>query len=350
MKSIKNFDVTDKRVLVRCDFNVPLDEKGNIADDFRIRQTLPTIKLLIDRSAKVILMSHLDPDSTGVADKKYNLNKVAERLSDLLNIPIEKETDCIGPEAESVANSLKPGQALMLENLRFYKEETDGSKEFAQKLSFLGDIYVNDAFSACHRKHSSITGVPEFLPHAAGLLLEKEIEVLDKILGKALPAGRQAMVAIVGGTKVETKSKLIDKISEVADFVLISGLLKKEVLEKKIKFKHAEKIIGPEDSLDALDINEQAIKMFSEKILQAKTVLWSGPFGKFEEEKHAKGTLAIANAIIKSGAFSVAGGGETVEFLEKHGMIDKFSHVSTGGGAMMSYLSGEKLPGIAALE
>ncbi|OGZ78694.1 MAG: hypothetical protein A2528_03465 [Candidatus Staskawiczbacteria bacterium RIFOXYD2_FULL_37_9] len=361
MKTLKDFSVADKRVLVRCDFNVPLDEKGNILDDFRIQKTLPTIKYLIEHKAKIILMSHLDPKSTGVADKKYNLNNVAQRLGDLLNMTIEKEDDCTGPDAESESNKLETGKILLLENLRFHKEETlqpgsgqaENDLDFAKKLSYLGDIYVNEAFSVCHRSNASVSLVPQFLPSCAGLLLEKEIEVLEKILGKSLPAGRQAekpMVAIIGGKKVETKSKFIDKISEVADFVLISGLLAKEVVEKNIKFKYPEKIISPAGQLDSLDINEESVKLFQAKIATAKTILWNGPFGKFEDEKYAKGTLAIAEAIIKSNAFSVVGGGETVEFLQKQSMMDKFSHVSTGGGAMLAYLSGEELPGIEVLK
>ena len=220
---------------------------------------------------------------------------------------------------------------MLLENLRFHKEETDNNLDFAKKLSYLGDIYVNDAFGVCHRDNASITGVPQFLPHCAGLLLEKEIESLDKVMKNP----EKPMVAIVGGKKVETKSKFINNISKVADFVIVSGLIAKEVEEKNIKFKFPEKIIAPAGQLDGLDINEESIKIFQEKILQAKTVLWNGPFGKFEDKKYAKGTLAIANAIIESGAFSVVGGGETVEFLNKQGMIDKFSHVSTGGGAML---------------
>lgn len=345
MKTLNEFSFIDKRALVRCDFNVPVDEKGNILDDFRIKKAIPTIKYLIETRAKIILMSHLDPESTNVADKKYNLNKVAERLAEYLNITIEKEDDCIGPEVENVVNGLSAGKVLLLENLRFYKEETEGNSDFAKKLSFLGDIYVNECFGADHRNHASITGVPQFLPHCAGLLLQKEIEVLDKIMKDP----EEPMVAVVGGKKVETKVKFIDKISEKADFVIISGLLKKEVADKKIKFLHPEKIIGPVDSLDALDINEETIKIFTEKIKQAKTVLWNGPFGKFEDKEHTKGTMAIANAIIESRAYSVVGGGETVEFLSQQGILEKFSHISTGGGAMLSYLAGEKLPGLEAL-
>ncbi|MFH1968450.1 MAG: phosphoglycerate kinase [bacterium] len=345
MKALKDLSVTDKRILVRCDFNVPVDEKGNITDDFRIKKTLPTIKYLVENRAKIILMSHLDPESTGVVAKKYTLDKVAEKLSDYLGFSIAKESDCVGPEVEGVANKLEPGQVLLLENLRFYKEETENDAEFAKKLSYLGDIYVNDAFSVCHRRHASIVGVPELLSSCAGLLLSAEIETLDKIMKNP----DKPMVAIVGGTKVETKSKFIDKISEKADIIIASGLIKKQILEKNIQFKYPEKIIGPVGELTALDINEESVKMFKEKIATAKTILWNGPFGKFEEEKYGKGTLAIANAIIESKAFSVVGGGETIEFLENQDIISKFSHVSTGGGAMMAYLAGEKLPGIEAL-
>jgi phosphoglycerate kinase len=209
----------------------------------------------------------------------------------------------------------------------------------------LGDIYVNDAFAVCHRNQASVTGVPQLLPSCAGLLLEKEIENLDKVMLNP----EKPMVAIIGGTKVETKSKFINNISKVADFVIISGLLAKEVADKNIKFNYAEKIVTHVGQLDAMDINEESIKIFHDKIMQAKTVLWNGPFGKFEEKKYAKGSLAIAEAIIESRAFSVVGGGETVEFLEKQGIIEGFNHVSTGGGAMLSYLSGEKFPGIEAL-
>lgn len=345
MKTLSDFNVNNKRVLVRCDFNVPLDEKGNILDDFRIKQTLPTIKYLIDNKAKIILMSHLgEPDGKVVPELR--LDKIAEKLAEYLKFSVEKEDDCIGLDVENESNKLEPGRVLLLENLRFHKEETDNNPDFAKNLSYLGDIYVNDAFGVCHRDQASVTGVPKFLPSCAGLLLEKEIESLDKVIKNP----KKPMAAIVGGTKVETKSKFIDNISKVADFVIISGLIAKEVKEKNIKFKFPEKIISPNGQLDALDINAESIKVFQEKILQAKTILWNGPFGKFEDENYVAGTLAIANAIIESKAFSVVGGGETVEFLNKQGMIDKFSHVSTGGGAMLSYLAGDKLPGLKALK
>lgn len=344
MKNLKDFSVTGKKVLVRCDFNVPLDKKGNVLDDFKIKQTLPTIKYLIEERAKIILMSHLgEPDGKILPELK--LDKVAEKLSEYLGFSVEKADDCIGPEIESVTNALEDGEILLLENLRFHKEETEPDLEFAKKLSFLGEIYVNDAFGVCHRNNASVALVPQFLDNCAGFLLEKEIESLNKVIKDP----EKPMVAIIGGKKVETKSKFIDNMSQVADFVLISGLIAKEVEEQKVKFKFPEKILVPSGKLDSLDINEETIKMFQEKIMQAKTVLWNGPFGKFEEEKYAKGTLAIAKAIIDSGAFSIAGGGETVEFLNKQGMIDKFSWVSTGGGAMLSYLAGDEMPGIKAL-
>jgi len=344
-KTLKDFTVSSKRILARCDFDVPIDEKGNILDDFRIKQSLPTIKYLIERRAKIILMGHMGrPDGKVVPELK--LDKVAEKLSGYLNIPVAKADDCIGPEIEGVANSLEDGGILLLENLRFHEEETSADLEFAKKLSYLGDIYVNNAFGVCHRNNASITGIPQFLPNCMGLLLEEEITTLGRIMkSPELP-----MIAVVGGKKVETKAKFIDNISEVADFVIVSGLIAKEITEKNIKFRHPEKIIVPTGDLAALDINEESIKIFCEKISLAKTVLWNGPFGKFEEKKYATGTLSIAKAILESGAFSVVGGGETVEFINKQGMIDKFSHVSTGGGAMLAYLSNEELPGLSALE
>ncbi len=371
MKSIKDFSVIGKRVLVRCDFNVPLDEKGNISDDFRIKQALPTIKYLIDSKAKIILMSHLG-EPGGKVVEELKLDKIAEKIAEYVKFPIGKEDDCIGPDIEAESNKLDAGKILLLENLRFHKEETDNDQNFAKKLSYLGDIYVNDAFGVCHRDQASVTGVPQNLPSCAGLLLEKEIESLDRVMKYP----EKPMVAIIGGAKVETKSKFIDNISQNADYVIISGLIAKEILsltnfeswqeylnyceevnsklvrdeEKNIQLKYPEKIIVPSGDLGALDINDESIKIFQEKIATAKTILWNGPFGKFEDKKYAKGTLAIAKAIIDSKAFSVVGGGETVEFLNKQDMIDKFSHVSTGGGAMLSYLSGEILPGIEALE
>lgn len=344
-KTLKEFSVVHKRVLVRCDFNVPLDNEGNILDNFRIKQALSTIKYLMENKAKIVLMSHLDPQSTGVVSPRFKLDKIGEELSSLLETSVKKANDCVGPEVESQTNMLDSGKILLLENLRFHKEETSGDADFAKKLSFLGDIYVNDAFSVCHRDHASVTGVPQYLPCCMGLLLEKEIGNLNKILYKP----EKPMVVVIGGKKAETKAKLIDRISEISDYVIISGIIKKEAMEKNIQFLHPEKIISPADSLEALDIDEKTAEMFCEKIATAKTVLWNGPFGKFEDEKYEKGTMAIAESIMKSNAFSVVGGGETIEFLNKKGIIQQFSHVSTGGGAMLQYLAGENLPGLEAL-
>jgi len=345
MKTLKDFNFFNKRVLVRCDFNVPIDEKGKILDDFRIKQALPTIKYLIEQRAKIILMSHLG-DPAGKIVPELKLSAIGQRLSDLLEVSIGVADDCIGPEIESEVNNLKPGNILLLENLRFYKEELNNGHDFAKKLSFLGEIYVNDAFGVCHRENASVSLLPTLLPSCVGLLLEKEI----KALGAVLNNPEKPMIAIIGGKKVETKAKFIENISNVADYVIVSGLIAKEIAEKNIKFQYPEKIVIPTGQLDASDINDESIKMFCEKIMLAKTVLWNGPFGKFEDKEYAKGSLAIANAIIDSGAFSVVGGGETVEFISKQGIIDKFSHTSTGGGAMLAYLAGDKLPGIEALE
>ncbi|TSC95233.1 MAG: hypothetical protein CEN87_245 [Parcubacteria group bacterium Licking1014_1] len=344
IKNIREFNVLDKRVLVRCDFNVPLDAQGDISDDFRIKEALLTIKYLIENKAKVILMSHLG-NPQGKVIPTLKLDKVGERLGDLLGVLIAKEDDCVGPSIKGHTQNLKGGEVLLLENLRFHKEEEAGNSEFGKKLSWLGDIYINDAFSACHRAHASIAEAPKHLLHGAGFLLLKELENLNKILQNP----EKPMVAVIGGKKVETKSLFIDKISEKADFVIISGLIKKEIIEKKIKLKYPEKIIAPFDSLDGLDIDQKTAEMFCEKISQAKTVVWNGPFGKFEEEQYSKGTFSIAKAIIESKAFSVVGGGETIEFLTKRNLVSKFSHVSTGGGAMLAYLSGEELPGLKAL-
>jgi len=348
-KTLKNLDVVNKRVLVRCDFNVPLDEQGNISDDFRIKQTLPTIKYLTANKAKVILACHLgEPEGKFVS--KLKVDKIADRLSEYLNFAVAKADDCIGSNVEYQVNSLDAGGVLLLENLRFHKEETEPSEDFAKQLSRLADIYINDAFGVCHRENASVTLVPQFLPHYAGLLLEKEIIVLSRILKDGPEGAQKPMISIIGGTKVETKSKFINNISGVSDYVIISGLIARDVLQKNVQFQFPEKIVSPTGDLGALDINDESIQMFCDKIMQAKTVLWNGPFGKSEDERYAKGTLAIAKAIIESGAFSVVGGGETVEFITKQGILDKFSWVSTGGGAMLSFLSGDELPGIKALD
>lgn len=330
---------------MRADFNVPLDEEGNILDDFRIKETLPTIQYLIKKGAKVILMSHLGRPKGEVVES-LRLTPVQNKLMEYLDLSITKAPDCIGQEIEKWTKEMLPGEILLLENLRFHKEEEENDEQFAKELSKLGDLYINDAFSASHRAHASIVGVPRFLPAGAGFLLGKEIGCLTKLSN----CPEKPLVVVIGGKKVETKTKAIDKISEQADFVLIGGLIKKEIKEKNIKLKYPDKIIEPVDEVAGKDIGPQTVELFKEKILQTKTVFWSGPLGKIEDKEFSKGSEEIAKTIIESGAFSVVGGGETLEFVNQLGLGEKFGHLSTGGGAMLEFLSGETLPGLEVLK
>ncbi len=323
MKSVTDFDVQGKRVLVRCDFNVPLSGDGEILDDAKIREALPTLNYLLDHGAKVIVITHL-------GDGSESLDTVKARLFELL--------------ALSGVEGL--GSIEVSENIRSHKEETENDEAFAKKLAAMGDIYINEAFDVCHRAHASVVGVPKFLPHGAGFQLQKEVQVLTQIMQRP----ERPMVAIIGGAKAETKAKFVEPFCAFADAVIVSGLIKKELIDKKIHLGYPEKVIGPKDDLQALDISVADVERISKHIFQAKTVFWNGPFGKCEDEKYRAGTLAIAKAIIESGAFSVVGGGQTVEFLKEEGMIEKFNHVSTAGGAMLEFLSGQELPGLKALE
>lgn len=346
MKTINDFDVREKKVLVRCDFNVPIDEQGNVLDDFRIKETLPTIKYLIENESKVILMSHFGRPE-GTVREEFRLEPIRKKLVQLLGSEVLMAPDCVGKEVGKMVGNMKPGEVLLLENLRFHKEEEENADSFSKDLAKLADIYINDAFSVCHREHASIFGVAKLLPAGAGLLLEKEITILKKMMEN--PA--KPLIAIIGGKKVETKAKFINKISEIADYILVSGLIQKEMEQKGTILSHAEKVVKPVDEMEGgKDIGPKTIEIFKEKIMQAKTVFWNGPFGKTEEEEFARGTMEIANAIIESKAFSVIGGGETQEFLSKIGLVSKFNHVSTGGGAMLSFLAGEEMPGLEALK
>lgn len=346
MKTLNDFDFKNKRVLVRCEFNVPLDEKGNISDDFRIVQTLPTINYLIEKGAKLLLMCHLGrPD--GKIVKKLRLDPVAEKLSVLLGRPIKKLNDCVGAEVEEAIQKIQSGEVFLLENLRFYKEEEENDENFAKKLSKLGDIYINDAFGDSHRAHASIVGVPKYLPHGAGFLLEKEVKFLTKIMKNP----KRPLVAIIGGKKIEkTKLNLINRFSGNGGWVLIGGLIKKGIKEKNIKLDEPQKVIEPVEEVIGLDISQKTVNLFKEKIKKAKTIFWDGVLGKTEEKKFQAGSEAIARAIIASSAFSVVGGGETVEFINRLGLSGKFNHVSTGGGAMLDFISDGKLVGIEALK
>jgi len=388
--TLRDIEVKDKRVLVRVDFNVPLDEKtGAITDDTRIRATLPTIKYLIDRGAKVILCSHLGRPKGKVVDG-LRLGVVAQRLSQILGQKVEITRDCIGPEVEKVVESLRSGEALLLENVRFHSEEEAGSPSFAQALARLADIFVNDAFGACHRAHASVTGVSKYLPAVAGFLLEKEIKTLGNILeNPAYP-----FAALLGGAKVSDKVSMLQNIMGKVDSVLIGGgmaatflkakscevglsLVEEDKLDLAVKLmRNAEKrgvrlllpvdvVVADELSAEArvktvsienispqmriVDIGPQTIMNFSEELGGCKTVFWNGPMGIYEIPQFAEGTENMAGLLANLEATTVIGGGSTAEIVTDMGLADKVSFVSTGGGASLSFLGGEKLPGVEVL-
>ena len=348
MKTIKDFDVSNKRVLVRAGFDIPLDKTGDILDDFRIQKSLPTIKYLIENDAKVILISHLGRPLS--RDNKYSLKPISLQLSGLLNKPVKFLDDCIGDVVEQEIKKMSAGEIILLENLRFYKQETECDAEFAEKLAKLGDIFIQDAFGVCHREHSSITEIPKFLPSGIGLLIEEEIKILEELREKP----QKPLIVIIGGAKAKTKINALNKISEIADNVLIGHLIQEEIDEQNFEIQNPQKIIGPIDSLrfdnKDLDIGAETIKLFTQKILTAKTIFWNGPLGDINDEKFAKGSLEIAKAIIASGAYSIVGGGDTVGFLRENNFRDKFNFVSTGGGAMLRFLASDPLPGLEALK
>lgn len=345
MKKIKEFNFKDKKILVRCDFNVPLDKERHVLDDFKIKKTLPTIEYLLENKAKIILMSHLGRPEGRVVEE-LRLTPVANRISELVSAAVKKLDDCAGESVKKEIENMESGEIILLENIQFNPGENKNDPNFAKTLSSLADIFIMEAFGQAHRNYASIAGINKFLPSAPGFLFEKEISVLTKIKENPKPP----LIVIIGGKKVEDKSGTIKKFSEKADYILISGLIEKEIRDKGIKFEFSDKIIGPAHNIEAPDVDEKTINVFKEKIKKAKTVFWSGPLGKIEEEKFQRGSKEIANAIIESGAFSVVGGTETTEFINKIGMIDEFDHVSTGGGAMLSFLSGEKMPGVEALK
>lgn len=387
MKTLKDFNFKWKKVLLRCDFNVPLSEKGEALDDFRIKKTIPTIEYLIKRKAKVILMSHLGSPG-GKVVKKLSLLPVQKELEEYLGQTVIMAKSCLGKEVEKMVTQLKPGEILLLENLRFEKGEEEGNSEFAKKLSKLGDIYINEAFSASHRAHASIVGIPKCLPAGAGFLLEKEIKILSRLIEKPW----RPLVVLIGGVKIETKIKTIERFLELADHLILGGQIANPILEEKgilvgKVFQEAgvAKIIKkinltspklhlPVDGLISLknwqenfyrkgglaslkkdeavfDIGPETIRIFSDIIKEAKMIFWSGPLGMYEEKKFETGTKEIAKAITRNHqAFKVAGGGDTISAINKWNLGDKFDHLSTGGGAMLEFLSGKKLPGIEALK
>lgn len=338
MKTIRDIDVKNKKVLVRCDFNCPINEKGEILNDFRIKRTVPTIKYLISKNAKIILMSHLD-DPGGKIVESLRLVWVQKKLSEHLHSPVIKSPDCIGKEVQEAVENIKNGEILLLENLRFYMEEEENDMGFAKDLSGLGDVYVNDAFGASHRRHASIVGVPKYLPAFAGFLLEKEIKTLKNVLEKP----KRPLVGIFGGVKVETKLPTIKKFIEIADYVLVGGKIAKE-----ISFS-ANNLLVADLTKDGFDINKQSIEKFKEIIKKAGTIVWNGPLGYFEKPEYEKGTKEIAKAIAESTAFKVLGGGETLFAVSKYDLENKVDFLSTGGGAMLEFLAKETLPGLEVI-
>jgi len=345
IKTLRQFNLKNKRVLVRCDFNVPLSDQGEILDDFRIKQTIPTIEYLIKKGAKLLLISHLD-DPGGKVVEGLRLTPIQEKLMEYLDLSVTKAPDCVGKEVEEWVREMEPGEILLLENLRFHQEEEKGEENFTKNLAKLGDIFINEAFSVCHRSQASVVGITKYLPSGAGFLLEKEIEILSQIIKNP----ERPLIVIIGGSKVKDKAKVIGKFLEIGDWILVGNLVVKEIREKEMTMKNLEKIIFPVLNGQILDLDKKTIENFKEKIKMAKTIFWAGPLGKIEEKKYQKGTREIARAIIKSRAFSVVGGGDTIEFLNKAKVIEKFNHISTGGSALLEFLAEEKLPGIEALE
>ncbi len=386
MKGIKEIEVANKRVLVRVDFNVSLDKQGEVIDDFRLRAVLPTIQYLREQKSKVILMAHLGRP-TPENRKEFSLRPVARKLSELLGRKINLASDCIGEETRNQVEQLAEEEVLMLENLRWHPEEEANDFNFAQNLARLGEVYINDAFAVSHRAHASVEAIVKFLPSAAGLLLQKEITNLSRVRDNP----GHPLAVIIGGAKISTKIKLIQGFWDKAEDIILGGALANTVLHAKgitvgkslieesmipevkkleitdvklhlpvdavlcLNKEAAGKCrVGPIGKTETdeliLDIGPDSEKMFTQIISKAKTIIWNGPVGFFENDSFAHGTQAVAKAIAGSSAFSVVGGGETVAYLEKIGLVDEFSFVSTGGGAMLEFLTGEKLPGIEALE
>ena len=384
-RSVRDLDVRDKRILVRVDFNVPVKD-GEVTDDTRIRRALPTIRYLLEEGARPILISHLGRPK-GEPDPKYAMDPVAARLQEVLGEPVKKLDAAVGPEVEEALEDWDGRGVVLLENSRFYPGETSNDPEFADQLAALADLYVNDAFGAAHRAHATTVGVAERQPAAAGLLMEEEIDYLDKVLKDP----ERPFVAILGGAKVSDKLGVIESLLGTADSLLIGGamcftffkaqgyeignsLVEDDYLEEAKRLmeeagdrlvlpvdvvvteameEDAESETVPVDSIPArktgLDIGPKTVDLFSEHISGASTIFWNGPMGVFEIDAFAKGTEGVARAVAESGATSVVGGGDSVAAVNKLGLEDRMSHISTGGGASLEYVEGKELPGIAVL-
>lgn len=390
-KTLRDLPLRDKRVLMRADFNVPLDGSGAITDDTRIRETLPTIQYALSQGAKLILLSHLGrPD--GKRAPKYSLKPVAERLGRLLGKPVKFADDCLGPQVEQAVRELASGEALLLENVRFYAEEEANDPAFAKALAQFGEIYVNDAFGTAHRAHASTEGVGHHLPAVAGLLMEKEI----RYLGGALANPARPFAAILGGAKVSDKIGVISSLLEKVDRLLIGGGmaytflrsqghaigasrleadkvdLAKQLLEKAAQrkvqvFLPVDHVVtdgmkNPSgqvktvpvgeipDGWEGVDIGPETVKAFVAAVADAKTVVWNGPVGVFEDPRFAAGSRSIAEALASLKAVTIIGGGDSAACVQQMKLADRMSHISTGGGASLEYLEGKTLPGIAVLQ
>ena len=388
-KTVKDIDLKGKKVLVRCDFNVPMNEERNITDNTRIVAALPTIKYLLENNCAVILCSHLGRPK-GEFKEEFSLKPVAKELSKLLGKEVIMAKDVVGEDAKQKAKELKQGEVMLLENVRFHKEETENDKNFAKELANMAEIYVNDAFGAAHRAHSSTAGVAEFLPAVSGFLIEKEL----KFLGNAITNPQRPFVAILGGAKVSDKIGVIDSLLEKVDVLMIGGGmaytffkamgyevgnsiceidkldLAKNAMEKA-KQKGV-KLMLPVDTKvgkefkedtesktvkfteipkdwEGFDIGKETIKMFSDELRKAKTVVWNGPLGLFEFPQFAIGTNSIAKVLSEIDATTIIGGGDSAAAVKKAGLEDKMTHISTGGGASLEFLEGKKLPGIECL-
>jgi phosphoglycerate kinase len=384
-KTVRDVDLKGKRVLMRVDFNVPM-QNGKVSDDKRIRASLPTIKYVLDQGASLILMSHLGRPKGG-PDPEFSLRPAAEVLSSLLGIPVKMAPDSVGAEVEALAKELKPGEVLMLENTRFHAGEEKNDLNLARQMAALADVYVNDAFGSAHRAHSSTEGVARFLPAVSGFLMEQELEYL----GRAVSNPEHPYVAILGGAKISDKISVVETLLSKADKLIIGGgmantflaakgynmqdsLVETASIEtaKSIMDKSGDKLLLPVDALIAdkfdveanaqvvdvdkippgwrmMDIGPKSVEAFKEALKDAKLIVWNGPMGVFEMPKFAEATFAIAKILADSGATTVIGGGDSASAVKKAGVAKQMTHVSTGGGASLEFLEGKELPGVAAL-
>jgi phosphoglycerate kinase len=344
MKFLKDIDFKNKRVLVRADFNTPL-ENGEILDDYRIRITIPTIEHIINQpKSKVVIISHLGRPE-GKVTPEFSLRPIAKKLGELMKKEIIFIEDILSDEGDKQVRNLKDGQIALAENIRFYPEEERGDEDFAVKICHHFGFFVNEAFSVSHRPHASVSVIPKFKPSCAGLDFEKEI----KELSQALKPHKRPAIAIIGGAKIETKMPIIENLASTYDAVLVGGKIAVEAKEQNLKFK--KNVVLPEDYIDeALDIGPLTCEKYKKVLAAASFLVWNGAMGKFEDPRYEKGTREILDAICASDAHKIAGGGETVEYINNQEKADCFNFISSGGGSMLEFLSGEILPGIKALE